>query len=154
MRGYFGIGVHGIKNEINIGTLWRSAYILGAAFIFTVGRRYKKQASDTTAADRHIPLFDYLSMEELVAHLPHDCQLVCVENNEGAIPLAEFKHPERAVYLLGAEDRGLPKAILERYKSVIIESEKPYSLNVATAGTIVIYDRYAKRLREGEGGRA
>eukprot|EP01047_Picozoa_sp_COSAG01_P129466 COSAG01_NODE_58919_length_303_cov_0.759804_1_plen_52_part_10 len=35
--GFFGIGiVHG-KSRANQGTLWRSAYQLGAAFTFTVG---------------------------------------------------------------------------------------------------------------------
>ncbi len=148
MRGYFGIGVYGIKNEINIGTLWRSAFIMGASFIFTVGRRYKKQSSDTVSAFRHIPLFHFLTMDEFIVHVPHDCQIVCIENNPGAIPLSQFSHPERALYLLGAEDTGLPKAVLEKYKSVIIESEKRFSLNVATAGSIIAYDRYSKRSKE------
>lgn len=36
-RGYFGIGVYHSKNADNIGTLWRSAAIFGADFIFTNG---------------------------------------------------------------------------------------------------------------------
>ena len=48
MRGYFAIGVYHPKNHLNIGTLWRTANILKAAFIFTVGARYKRfQCSDT-----------------------------------------------------------------------------------------------------------
>lgn len=144
MRGYFGIGIFAPKNEVNIGTLWRSAYIFGAAFIFTIGRRYKAQASDTVAAPRHIPLLNYLTYEDFMEHEPSNCQIICVENNEGAAPLAGFRHPERAVYLLGAEDNGLPAKILERHQSIIIESERPFSLNVATAGTIVMYDRISK----------
>jgi len=46
-RGFFGIGIQNIKTESNIGTLWRSANILGADFIYTIGKRYKKQSSDT-----------------------------------------------------------------------------------------------------------
>ena len=42
-RGYFGIGIHHVKNEENIGMLWHSADILGADFIFTIGRRYNEQ---------------------------------------------------------------------------------------------------------------
>ncbi|KAL3903660.1 MAG: hypothetical protein SGPRY_011586, partial [Prymnesium sp.] len=33
---YYAIGIVGAKNEQNTGTLWRSAYQLGSAFIFTV----------------------------------------------------------------------------------------------------------------------
>ena len=145
MRGYFGIGIFAPKNEVNIGGLWRSAYIFGAAFIFTIGRRYKKQAADTVVAPRHIPLLNYLTYEDFREHVPMDCQVVCVENNEGAAPLAGFSHPERAIYLLGAEDNGLPEKILERHQSVVVESERQFSLNVATAGTIVMYDRLCKR---------
>ena len=65
MRGYFGIGVYHAKKDVNIGTLWRSAYIFGASFIFTIGRRFPKQASDTVKAFRHIPLFEYQTIEEL-----------------------------------------------------------------------------------------
>lgn len=41
-NGFFGIGILNNVDELNIGTLWRSAYILGASFIFTVDRKYKK----------------------------------------------------------------------------------------------------------------
>lgn len=146
MRGYFGIGIYEPKNEVNIGGLWRSAYIFGAAFIFTIGRRYKKQSADTVAAPRHIPLLNYLTYEDFCEHAPSDCQIICVENNDGAAPLGGFAHPERAIYLLGAEDNGLPEKILFRHQSIIIESERPFSLNVATAGTIIMYDRFIKRI--------
>jgi len=33
--------------------------------------------------------------------------LVCVELDERATPIQEFKHPQQAIYLLGAEDHGL-----------------------------------------------
>lgn len=46
MRGYFEIGIYNNKTPSNLGTLWRSAYQLGAAGIFVIGQRYPKQASD------------------------------------------------------------------------------------------------------------
>ena len=45
--GFFGIGIENAKNEYNIGTLWRSAYLMGASFIFTVNTRYKKTKVQT-----------------------------------------------------------------------------------------------------------
>ena len=53
-RGYFGIGVFHGKNEQNIGTLWRSANIMGADFIFTIGKRYSRQCTDTMKTPRHM----------------------------------------------------------------------------------------------------
>ena len=31
----------------------------------------------------------------------------------GGTPLKDFVHPDRAIYLLGSEDNGLPKSVLE-----------------------------------------
>ncbi len=103
-RGYFGVGMYHTKTETNVGTLWRSAFQLGASFIFTVGKRYKTQSSDTPKAWKNIPLYHYEVIEQLV--MPKDVLLVCVE--QGGTPLSNFAHPERAIYLLGAEDHGLP----------------------------------------------
>ena len=36
-RGFYAIGVYKPKKEVNIGTLWRTANILGASLIFTAG---------------------------------------------------------------------------------------------------------------------
>ena len=39
--------------------------------------------------------------------MPHDCPLVGVELDDRSIPIENFAHPKRVVYLLGAEDHGL-----------------------------------------------
>lgn len=92
-RGYCGIGIVSSKTPANVGTLWRSAALMGAAFIFTVGRRFPHQASDTIKAWRHVPYFEVTSIDELPT--PKDCLLVGVEQTEGAEPLPTFRHPER-----------------------------------------------------------
>lgn len=143
-RGYFGIGIYHGKTGHNIGTLWRSAYILGADFIFTIGKRYKKQASDVLSTWRHIPLLGYSSFEDFKAHIPYDCQIIVIEKDSSAVLLHEFQHPQRAIYLLGAEDSGIPKELIFKYKTISIPSYRPFSFNVATAGTLVLYDRYIK----------
>ena len=140
MRGYFARGVFHGKAEVNIGTLWRSAHQLGAAYIFTVGRRYKKQPPDTLKSWRHIPLFNYLDMDELIANIPLDCQLIGIEM--GGIPVQEYGHPERAVYLLGAEDHGLTRKATDRCHGLIsLSAVNTESYNVAVAGSIVMYNR-------------
>ncbi len=56
-RDYFGIGIYQAKHFDNVGVLWRGAYQLGAAFIFTVGKRYRPHASDVHAdLDAHSTL--------------------------------------------------------------------------------------------------
>jgi tRNA G18 (ribose-2'-O)-methylase SpoU len=144
-RGYFGIGIVNGKTEKNIGTLWRTAHLYGAAYIFTVGVRYKRQASDTPVTPRHTPLFEFADMDALLAHLPYGCPLVGVEMDPRAIMLGEFAHPERACYLLGAEDHGLSPRVLDRCHFLVqMQTPRVGSMNVATAGALVLSDRYCK----------
>ncbi len=141
-RGFFGIGVYHPKTEHNIGTLLRSAQNMGAAFVFTVGRRYQKQATDTGNATMHLPSYHHDTLDDLIRHLPHATPLVGVELDPRATMLADYRHPERAAYLLGAEDHGLPPAVIDRCHSLVqIESDSPRSMNVAVAGSIVMYHR-------------
>jgi tRNA G18 (ribose-2'-O)-methylase SpoU len=140
MRGFFGVAVYQPKNKINIGTLWRTANVLGADFIATIGQRYKHQASDTYCTPRHIPLFEYKDADDFYSHLPYGCQLVGVEMLKEANLLENFKHPTSCVYLLGAEDNGLPSHVVEKCHHLVkLRGER--SLNVATAGSIVLYSR-------------
>lgn len=138
--GYFGIGIYQAKRFENVGVLWRGAYQLGASFIFTIGKRYRRQASDTTATWAHIPLYTYMGFDDFFEALPYGCRLVGVEAD--GTPLPDFQHPERAVYLLGAEDGGLPKYVMARCNQLVTIPALRYdSYNVAQAGTIVMYDR-------------
>lgn len=143
-RGYFEIGILRGKTVENIGTLWRSAYQLGAAGIFTIGRRYARQASDTLATAKHIPLREHQSFGDFFAALPNSCPIVAVEI--GGEDLVSFSHPERAIYLLGSEDHGIPPSILMRCHSVVsIPAIRTASFNVSVAGAIVMFDRMRKR---------
>lgn len=142
VRGYFGIGIVAGKSPENIGTLWRTAHAFGAAFIFTVGHRYPHQPTDTTKAWRHIPLHEFDTTDDLLKAVPRGCDVVGVEC-PAPKALTTFKHPERAIYLLGAEDRGLPNEEADMCSS-LVEIPSAYCLNVATAGSILLYDRMAK----------
>jgi tRNA G18 (ribose-2'-O)-methylase SpoU len=141
--GYCAIGILYHKRGYNIGTLWRSAYILGASYIFTIGTKYKKQTSDVLKTWSRIPLFHYDDFDEFRKNIPYDCRLIGIELSDKAIPLKTFKHPKRAIYLLGAEDSGLPQKVLEQCHEVI-QLPGSYSLNVAVTGSIVLTDRVQK----------
>lgn len=135
------------KTGANVGSLWRSATLFGAAFLATVGRRYVRQASDTEKAANHTPLLHFADLDDLIEHLPHSCPLVGVELDPRATPLPRFAHPERALYLLGAEDHGLPPAILDRCHHVVqIPTLLPRSMNVACAGSVVMASRFSGML--------
>lgn len=142
-RGYFEVGIFQPKTEENIGTLWRSAYQLGAAGIFTIGRRYKEQSSDTCKAWRHIPLRHYADFNDFQEHRAYSVPLIAVEF--GGIAVEQFTHPERGIYLLGSEDNGLPNSVTQSAQfHIALSTERTLSFNVAVAGSIVMYDRLVK----------
>lgn len=142
-RGYFGVAIWHPKTGVNVGTLLRSAHIFGASFIATIGKRYERQASDTIRTPRHTPLFHFADENDFWAHIPHDCVPIAVELAERAKPLVEFRHPERAVYILGPEDGSLPDWFISGAYAVV-EIPGKFCLNLAVAGSIVLYDRIAK----------
>ena len=113
---------------------------MGASFIFTVGNRYAKQACDTHNAVKSMPYFHYESFNDFYNHLPKGARVVGVELTEGAEDLETFKYPRRCVYLLGAEDHGLSKKPIEKSHH-LIKFKSELSVNVAVAGSIVMYDR-------------
>ena len=142
-EGYYAIGIFRGKTEHNLGTLWRSAFVLGAKYIFTIENKYKKQASDVVRAWSRIPLFHHKTFEDFANNIPYDCQLIGVELDDNATFLHEFEHPKRAIYLLGAEDKGLPDYVIARCQK-IIKLPGNSSLNVGVTGAIVMHDRVCK----------
>ena len=142
--GYFGIGCIGMKTSENYGTLFRTAQIMNADFIFLIGARFKKQASDTMKSWRHLPLFEYKDFKDFNDHRPYDCKLIGIELDEKSIPIAEYKHPKQACYLLGAEDFGLTKEAINACQDLIVLPGER-SMNVSVAGSIVLYDRVNKK---------
>ena len=63
-NGFFGIGVMGMKYAINYGTLFRTAQVVGADFIFLIGKQFKKQYSDSMNSFKHIPLYEYENFDQ------------------------------------------------------------------------------------------
>lgn len=140
---FYGIGIMHGTNPVNIGTLWRSAYIMGAAFIFTVDKKYKKQSADVVVTPSRIPLYHYRDIDDLKTHLPYSAPLVGVELTDNATFVNDFTHPPRAVYLLGSETNGLSDTVLDECHRVV-KLPGHFSLNVAVAGSILMHDRINK----------
>lgn len=141
-RGFWEIGIYGNKTPANLGVLWRSASLFKANGIFTIGQRYPKkcQPSDTRKTYKHIPLREYGDFECFLKSVPRETKVIAIEIAAGSKNLRQFKHPERAIYILGAEDDGLPENVLKSCDHVVhIPMEQ--SMNVAACGSIICYDR-------------
>ena len=141
MRGYAAVGLYMPKTEMNVGGAMRAAYCYGAAMIAVQGKRFRKMATDPQASWRHIPL---LQVDDLRAAVPFDCQPVCVELSDNAVPLESFQHPQRAFYIFGPEDGSVPKELTGRY--VTVKAPTNFCMNLAATVNVVLYDRRAKEL--------
>lgn len=142
-NGYYGIGIEKGKTYANYWSLFRTAQILDADFVFVIGERFKKAAPDTAKVFRHVPTYSFADFEDFEKHRPYDCPLIGIEMTNNAVELSQFQHPRKGIYLLGAEDNGLSKMALSKCQYIVrLHGER--SMNVACAGSIVLYDRWAK----------
>jgi len=78
--------------------------------------------------------------KKCLSNRPTGARLIGVEM--GGQVLSTFNHPQQAIYLLGAEDHGLPDRIIEQCNSIVsLEAINTLSYNVAIAGSLIMYDR-------------
>ena len=140
MRGYFGIGAEGISKPMNLGNLIRSAHAFGASFVFLVDAHYTVNSalSDTSQAEKQVPLYRFESVDQLV--LPKACTLIGVELLDQATPLPSFRHPQNAAYVFGPERNALSPEMVARCDHVV-QIPTRFCINLAAAGAIVMYDR-------------
>ena len=141
MRGYFGVGVEGISKAMNAGNLFRSAHAFGASFAFTVAAIYAPAdggRADTSDSPNEVPLYTFDTVRDLM--LPGGCSLVGVELDERAVDLPSFRHPRRAAYVLGMERGSLSEEMMACCDH-IVRIPTRFSLNLAAAGAVVMYDR-------------
>lgn len=140
MRGYFGIGVEGLSKPMNAGNLYRSAHAFGASFVFTVASSYDPdiRKSDTSDITGQVPFYSFETLESM--SLPRGCALVGIEITDDAVDLPSFRHPRCAAYVLGMERGSLSPQLVD-WCDHVIKIPTLFSLNLATAGAIVMYDR-------------
>ena len=93
-----------------------------------------------------MPYYHYECFEDFFNNLPKGTRLVGVELDDKAKELESFEHPRRCVYLLGAEDHGLSNKAIEK-SHFLVKFNSTLSLNVAVAGSIIMYDRNLPKKR-------
>lgn len=145
-RGYAVIALDNPKTTVNIGSALRACDVYGAAMLVASGKRIKGTGSTNTfKTERHKP---FLRVEDVFDALPHDCVPVAIELVEGAQSLCDYKHPERAFYIFGAEDATLGARVLDKCRDVVqIPTDK--CMNLAATVNVVLYDRLAKQEKQG-----
>ena len=140
---YACIGLFNPKSPENVGAVMRAAGCYGVNSVFYTGKRYERArdfVTDTKRVYMDIPL---IGVEDLQAIIPLGCTPVAVELVEGARPLPEYTHPDRAIYIFGPEDGSLDASVRAWCEDVIyIPTEG--CMNLAATVNVVLYDRMAK----------
>lgn len=147
MRGFAAIGLVNPKNPENVGSVLRAAGCYEASLVVVAGTRPEfymgRIKTDTHKAYRHIPT---LRVADILDACPYDCIPIAVDLLPHAVSLVDFKHPERAFYILGPEDGTLGKSVWERCKFAVQVPTK-FCMNLAATANVVLYDRLAKQSR-------
>lgn len=139
-RGFAAVGLYHPKTPANVGSALRAVQCYGAAFVATQGARYERSSTDTMKAYRHFPLIQASNLKEMI---PFDCVPVAIEIVEGAKPLFDYKHPERAFYVFGPEDGSIQKDVLSWCRDKVYIPMAGCS-NLAATVNVVLYDRAMK----------
>lgn len=145
---FFAIGIARSHAAPNHGPLWRTALQLGAAYTFTIGAAYSLRIDARADVYKHlrsVPCLAYADEEAFWRARAVGADVVAVE--VGGEDLGSFVHPQRAIYVLGAEREGLGKEVVERcdrHVSITVAEGRPGSMNVAAAAAVVMWDRVGK----------
>lgn len=145
------IGLVNPKTPINVGGIMRASGCYGVDGVFYTGRRYELAArsgplqynADTKNAGERIPLTGVAS---LLAAIPADTQLICVDLVVGATPLPDFVHPPKAFYVFGPEDGTIGQEIIDKADAVVYVPTVG-CMNLAASVNVLLYDRLAKSHR-------
>lgn len=147
------IGLVNPKSPTNVGGIMRAAGCYRADEVRYTGKRYPLAAknrgeqynTDTKRASLSIPL---IGVDCLLEGLDEDMQVICVDLVEGAIPLPQFSHPSKAIYLFGPEDGTIDQALIDRADAVVYVPTVG-CMNLASSVNVLLYDRLAKGERLG-----
>lgn len=143
-RGFAMLGLRNPKSGENVGGACRAAHCYGAAGVIVDGKRRNKlmqHPTDTMKAYRHMPL---QWVDDLFEAIPYACIPIAVELHPRARAIEYAKHPERAIYIFGAEDATLGKETIDRCESVIYVPTRD-CMNLAATANVILFDRASKR---------
>ena len=132
----------------NAGMVKRLAACFGVPNVHCTGRRIWDEVNemDRVPREERIKGYDMINLfwsENPFPKLHPDCVPIAVEFRPNSELLFDFKHPENATYIFGPEDGTLDRSILTRCHS-FVKMDTMECLNLATAVSIVLYDRSLK----------
>lgn len=130
-----------LRFDINLGVAVRSAEAAGLQEVYLLGRAglFRSPARGT---DHVLPIRHAIDAAALVRLAREgDYQIVVVQQTPDSVPYHQASYPPRPLFVMGAEDTGVPPA-LRRAADLVVEIPQYGvidSLNVAAAATVVMF---------------
>jgi len=145
----------GIGDPGNVGTLIRAAAALGVAAVFfgpgTADPYSGKALRATMGAIFQVPFFLTVNPETLVGWAERSgLEILCADSHDGK-PVWEASMAGGFVLVLGSERDGVPRRLLDAAAQTVTipQSEETESINVAMAGTAILYESLRQRQAAG-----
>ncbi len=152
VRAHAALALCHTRFDVNLGVAVRSAEAAGLREVFLVGRgdlfRSPARGTDLLLPIRHAP--DPAALIRFAREGGY--QIVGVQQTPRSVPYHQADYPPRPLFVLGAEDDGLPRA-LRIAADLLVEIPLRGvidSLNVAAAATCVMF-QWAAGLESGHG---
>jgi tRNA(Leu) C34 or U34 (ribose-2'-O)-methylase TrmL len=142
----FSVCVANVEYDFNLGTIIRNANAFLAREVVIYGRR-KMDLRGAMGAHVYENVVHVRDAKELAAHArERGYKLVCFEEAEGAVPLAEFAWPPDPLMIFGQEGPGIPAEVRALADATVMIPlfGSMRSINVGVAAGIAMHDWHTK----------
>jgi len=140
-----------LKASNNQKAAIRTAEALGVSEVLLIGNQDVESFNRVTrGTQRHINFKYFNNNEDCVKYLiQNKYKIVCIENDNNANSLLNFKFPAKCALVMGNENKGVPKEYLNLFNSIHLKIPQ-FSvipcMNTSVAMGIVMYERFKQRL--------
>lgn len=143
------IALENPKYGHNVSGAIRAASCFGIEQVFWSGSRVRLDLESKTRLPREERMKGYGAVQAIESDrffdaFPAGTVPVAIELTPNAELLTQFEHPENALYVFGPED-GSIKSVTLRHCQRFVAIPTHHCLNLATAISVVLYDRRMKR---------
>jgi RNA methyltransferase, TrmH family len=145
------LGVAGLQDPGNLGTLLRSAEAFGGAAVLlgegTVSPYNSKAIRGSAGSLFRLPVVRMKLAEALSLLREHGARLVATSSHKG-VPLPQANLSGPLAVMIGGEGAGVPRDVLGRMDEVVAIPHAPQveSLNAGVAASIVLYEIARRKL--------
>lgn len=138
----FHIAIENWEHDFNIGSIVRTANAFAAKEVHIIGRRrWNRRGAMVT--DRYQHIRHHETAEAFLEWAAgENLPVLAIDNTPGAVPIEQFRIPERCVFVFGQEGPGLSPAVLDAAEATLEISQfgSTRSINAGAAAAIVMHD--------------